>query len=387
MRGAVQQAGAELLFQAADLPAQRRLGDKQGGGGAAEVPVLGDDGEVPDQPQVEIRRRRVGHASMVSPAPGDRQPREAISCCDASYVSPGAERVLDAGRSGPAPGITGPDSSVKEYTMRVFVTGATGFIGSAVVQELIDAGHQVLGLARSDAAAAVAGRGRGRGASRRSGRPGQPAPRRGRRRRRDPHRLHPRLLEDNNAAACEIDRRAIEALGEALAGSGRPLVVTSGTALHRAGPPRDRGRRGPRPGVSPRRSEEAALSLAGRGVRVSRGPPAAVGARRGRSRLRPDPHRRRAREGRVGLCGRRVQPLARRAPARCRPSLPARAGEGPAGARLTGSPRRACRSGTSPSVIGRRLNLPVTAMAPEEARTTSAGRAVRVDRHARPPAR
>ena len=57
LRGAVQQAGAQLLLEAADLPAQRRLGEVQGGGGAAEVPVLGDDGEVPHQPQVEVRLR------------------------------------------------------------------------------------------------------------------------------------------------------------------------------------------------------------------------------------------------------------------------------------------------------------------------------------------
>ena len=58
LRGPVQQAGAELLFEMADLPAQRRLGDEQGGGGTAEVPVLGDDREVPHQPQVEVGGRR-----------------------------------------------------------------------------------------------------------------------------------------------------------------------------------------------------------------------------------------------------------------------------------------------------------------------------------------
>ena len=67
VRGAVQQADAELLFQTADLPAQRRLGDEQGGGGTAEVPVVGDDGEVPHQPQVKVGGRRcVRHAYMIS---------------------------------------------------------------------------------------------------------------------------------------------------------------------------------------------------------------------------------------------------------------------------------------------------------------------------------
>ncbi len=64
--GPVQQAGAQLLFEPADLPAQGRLGDAQGAGGAAEVPMVGEDGEVPHQPQVEVRRRRrVRHACMV----------------------------------------------------------------------------------------------------------------------------------------------------------------------------------------------------------------------------------------------------------------------------------------------------------------------------------
>jgi nucleoside-diphosphate-sugar epimerase len=155
--------------------------------------------------------------------------------------------------------------------MKIFVTGATGFIGSAVVQDLIRAGHQVLGLTRSDAGAkllAAVGAQvevhRGdledleslrSGASQSDG------------------VIHTAFIHDFSRfkEVCETDRLAIETLGSALEGSQRPLVITSGTGMGSAGPGQvaiedyaDLNH--PIPRVA---SELAGASVAARGVNVS----------------------------------------------------------------------------------------------------------------------
>lgn len=163
--------------------------------------------------------------------------------------------------------------------MRIFVTGATGFIGSAIVQELTDGGHQVLGLARSEASAAKlssVGVDAHRGSledldSLRSGAIASDGV------------IHTAFIHDFSTYQenAKIDQCALEAMANALEGSNKPLVATSGTTVLAP------GRKGteedsPAPD-SPgyiRAASEVFLAAADRGIRTSvvRFPPSVHGA-------------------------------------------------------------------------------------------------------------
>ncbi len=163
--------------------------------------------------------------------------------------------------------------------MRIFVTGASGWIGSAVVPELLDAGHEVVGLARSDASAAAltaAGAAAHRGTldDLESLRDAAAA---------SDGVIHLAFKHDiafsgDFQGAADADRRAVETFGEALAGSDRPFVIASGTlglapgrvATERDGHGRDPAVAALGGGPQTRRATaELVLSLASRGARSS----------------------------------------------------------------------------------------------------------------------
>ena len=120
--------------------------------------------------------------------------------------------------------------------MRVFLTGATGFIGSRVLPELIAAGHQVLGLARSDAGARWL---QEAGADVHRGTLEDPDSLAGGAAQADAV-IHTAFDHDFSqfVANCQKDRRVIAAMGQVLAGSDRPLIITSGTGIGSPGPGR-----------------------------------------------------------------------------------------------------------------------------------------------------
>ena len=214
--------------------------------------------------------------------------------------------------------------------MRVFVTGASGHIGSALIPELPGNGHEVVGLARSDRSAAAL---EAAGAQVHRG---------------DLDDLdglheaaksadgvvhlafkHEAMAAGDYVTAIADDLKAIEAMGAALDGTGKPFVGTGGTLMlahggitGRAGTEDDVLTSGPRVDAE----NTVTTGFADRGIRSSRHPPLADRAQLTRPpRLRPHPDRDRPRQGRGRLRRRRGQPLARRAHPGRRAAVPARA--------------------------------------------------------------
>jgi nucleoside-diphosphate-sugar epimerase len=254
--------------------------------------------------------------------------------------------------------------------VRVFVTGASGWIGSAVVPELIGAGHEVTGLARSDASAtalAAAGAQVHRGSlddldSLRGGAAAADGV------------IHLAFKHDfgDFAAASDADLRAIQVIGDVLAGSGKPLVVTSGTFMLTMIAPGRLGTEdivaGPEQAGAPRvGSEVAALAMASRGVRtaVIRLAPTVHGeGDRGFVPRLVDIARDKGVSGYVGDGANRWPAVHRLDAARLfRLALE----KGPAGSMLHAAGDQGIPFTDIAGVIGRQLGVPVTSISADEA--------------------
>ena len=248
--------------------------------------------------------------------------------------------------------------------MRVFVTGATGFVGSAVVQELLSTGHEVLGLVRSDASAAALEKAGGtvhRGSvenldSLRSGVAEVDGV------------IHTAFIHDFSKFVenCEIDRRAIIAMGEVLAGSNRPLIITSGTGAAPGRMSRE-SNRFPTDHPNPRiASEQAADAVEATGVKVMsiRLPQVHGKGDHGFVPILIGIARDKGRAAYVGD-GKNRWPAVHRLDAARLYRLALE--KGTAGARYNAVAEEGVSLRALEEVIGRHLNLPVVSLSPEEA--------------------